>query len=329
MHTPPAGCVRAGSAPHARDTGQHPRAAAVPAGGEFFHRVAAVGRGCRGAERQPSVLTGPSPGRAGPRHRRLPRGAPIAAWPLCFSRGDALHSRSCRPRGEGHLCRRAWRHPPTSAASPAIHTQVGHGSWQGYHDQRLRLVRAQPLLAKAFILSADLTARSLLIVGTLTSLQLGIPEPRRPLQLGLSSTAAPPPPPPPAPPPPPSNLDDLETLAIRIQTFGVSLGVFAVLTVVHALLGGRVRQRCATAASRPSASATSATSAAPAAPAASTPRSTVTPLHPCTTPPPAPLQALLRLAARRFLLRLAAQRRMRRGVRGWHSLLAARLLRLG
>ena len=38
---------------------------------------------------------------------------------------------------------------------------VGHGSWQAYHDQRMRLVRAQPLLSKAFVLSADLVVRAL------------------------------------------------------------------------------------------------------------------------------------------------------------------------
>ena len=119
---------------------------------------------------------------------------------------------------------------------------VGHGSWQSYHDQRLRLVRAQPLLSKAFVLSADLMARSLLVVGTLTSLHLGTLEPPR-LALRGADAAASPPPPPPAPPPPPSNLDDLGTLAIRVQTFAVSLGVFVVLTVVHALLGGSVRRR--------------------------------------------------------------------------------------
>ena len=102
--------------------------------------------------------------------------------------------------------------------------------------------RAQPLLSKAFVLSADLMARSLLVVGTLTSLHLGTLEPRR-LALRGADAAASPPPPPPAPPPPPSNLDDLGTLAIRVQTFAVSLGVFVALTVVHALLGGSVRRR--------------------------------------------------------------------------------------
>ena len=81
-------------------------------------------------------------------------------------------------------------------------------------------------------------------MGTLTSLHLGILEPKRRITLrGSDATASPPPPPPPAPPPPPSDLDDLDTLAIRIQAFAVSLGVFVALTFVHALLGGSVRRR--------------------------------------------------------------------------------------
>ena len=131
--------------------------------------------------------------------------------------------------------------PAQVASFPLSTTQVGHGSWQQYHDQRLRLVRAQPLLSKVFILSADLMTRSLLIMGTLTSLHLGLSKPRR-IALRSDAAAASPPPPPPAPPPP-SNLDDLETLVIRVQTFGVSLGVFTALTIVHALLGGGVRRR--------------------------------------------------------------------------------------
>ena len=120
---------------------------------------------------------------------------------------------------------------------------VGHGSWQAYHDQRMRLVRAQPLFSKAFVLSGDLVARSLLVVGTLTSLHLGVLQPPRLALRGSDAAASPPPPPPPAPPPPPTNLDDLDTLAIRIQAFAVSLGVFVALTCVHALLGGSVRRR--------------------------------------------------------------------------------------